>query len=106
MGPERVGYGQLSMHSEPIVFLRLMVHWQITRDCGMNGMKIKVKEGSAIGMFIRGTSDILLKRKNIRNSYILPNRNDMRSIADITELYEIPTFLIINANHMIFLFSF
>ena len=52
----------------------------------MNGMKIKEKERSAIGMFIRGTSDILLKRKNIRNSYIPPNRDYMQSIANITEL--------------------
>lgn len=39
----------------------------------MKGMKIKEKEGSAIGMYIR-------------SSYILPNRNDMRSIVDIPKL--------------------
>lgn len=40
------------------------------------GRKIKGKEGSAIGRYIRITSDILPKGK------------DMRSIADIRELYE------------------
>ena len=40
-------------------------------------------------MYIRSTSDILPKGKDIRNSYIPPNRNDMRNIADITKLSEI-----------------
>jgi hypothetical protein len=41
----------------------------------MNGRNIKEKEGSAISMYIRSTSDIL------------PNLGeDMRSIADITKL--------------------
>jgi hypothetical protein len=53
-------------------------------------MKIKVKERSAIGRYIRSTSDILLKGKDIRNSYIPPNWNDMRSIADITKLCAMP----------------
>jgi len=53
----------------------------------MNGKKIEEIDGSAIGMCIRSTSDI--QPKDIRNSYILPNWNDMRSIKDITELYEI-----------------
>ena len=52
----------------------------------MRGKKIEEMEGSAIDMCIRSTSDIQPKEKDIRNSYILPNRNDMRSIADITEL--------------------
>jgi hypothetical protein len=54
----------------------------------MKGRKIKKKEGSAIGMYIGSTSDILPKGKDIRNSYIHPNWNDMRSIADITKLSE------------------
>jgi hypothetical protein len=89
MGSGRVGYEQLGTQSEPIDFLLLMVHWQIMKYCGMNGMKIKEKRRSAIGMYIRSTSDILPKGKDIRNSYILSNWNVMRSIADITELYAI-----------------
>jgi hypothetical protein len=89
MGSERVGYELLGTQFEPIDFLHLIVHWQITRYCGMKGMKIKEKEGSAIGMYIRSTSDIAQKWKDIRNSYMLPNRDYMRSIADITELGEI-----------------
>jgi hypothetical protein len=53
-----------------------MVHWQILKGFGMKGEEIKEEERTAIGMCIQ-------------NSYILPNRNDMRSIVDITELYEI-----------------
>jgi len=34
-------------------------------------------------------SDILPKCKDMRNSYISPNWNDMRSIADMNELCEI-----------------
>jgi hypothetical protein len=41
---------------------------------------------SAIVMYLRSTSDILPKGKDIRNSYIPPNRNDMQNIADITKL--------------------
>ena len=59
----------------------------------MKGMKIKEIERLAIGLYIRNTSDILAKWEDIRNSYILPNRNDMRSIADITELDEIAAYL-------------
>ncbi|NQE06615.1 hypothetical protein C5S32_12165 [ANME-1 cluster archaeon GoMg1] len=55
----------------------------------MKGRKIKEKEGSAIVMYIRSTSDILPKGKDIRNSYIPPNWNDMRCIADITKLNSI-----------------
>jgi len=56
-----------------------MVLWlgRIMRYSRRKGRKIKGKEGSAIGRYIRITSDILPKGK------------DMRSIADITELYEI-----------------
>jgi len=55
----------------------------------MKGRKIKEKEGSAIVMYIRSTSDILPKGKDIRNSYIPPNWKDMRNIADITKLGDI-----------------
>jgi len=55
----------------------------------MKGRKIKEKGGSAIVMYLRSTSDILPKGKDIRNSYIPPNRNDMRNIADITKLNSI-----------------
>ena len=55
----------------------------------MKGRKIKEKEGSAIVMHIRSTSDILPKGKYIRDSYIPPNWNDMRSIADILKLSDI-----------------
>ena len=48
-----------------------------------------MKGDSSRGMCIRSTSDIPPKGKDIRNSYIPPNWNDMRSIADITKLYEI-----------------
>ncbi|RJS72878.1 hypothetical protein CW714_04010 [Methanophagales archaeon] len=40
-------------------------------------------------MYIRSTSDILPKCKDMRNWYISPNWNDMRSIADMNELSEI-----------------
>ena len=55
----------------------------------MKGMKIKGKERTATGMYIRSTSVIVPKGKDMRNLYILPNRNDMRSIADMTKLYEL-----------------
>jgi hypothetical protein len=54
----------------------------------MEGKKIEEIEGSAIEMHIRSTSDILPKWEDIRNSFIPPNWDDMRSIADITKLYE------------------
>ena len=47
----------------------------------MRGREIKEKEGSAIGRYIRSTSDILPKGKH------------MRSIADIKELYDISCYL-------------
>ena len=47
------------------------------------------KKFSSRGMYIRSTSDILPKWKDIRNSYIPPNWSDMRSIADIPKLSEI-----------------
>ncbi|NQE53391.1 hypothetical protein C5S29_07340 [ANME-1 cluster archaeon GoMg3.2] len=50
------------------------------------------KKFSSRGMYIRSTSDILPKWKGIRNSYIPPNWNNMRSIADITKLYAIACF--------------
>jgi hypothetical protein len=55
----------------------------------MKGRKIKEKEGSAIVMYIRSTSDILPKGKYMRNSYIHPNWKYMRSIADITKSFKI-----------------
>jgi len=65
-----------------------MEPWQgrIMRYSRVRGRRIKEKEGSAIEMYIRSTSDILQKGNDIRNLYILPNWKDMRSIADITEL--------------------
>ena len=50
----------------------------------MNGRKIKAIEGSAIGLYIRSTSDIMPKESDMP-----PNWDDMRSIADITELGDI-----------------
>ena len=55
----------------------------------MKGRKIKEKDGSSIGMYIRSTSDIPPKGKYIRDSYIPPKWNDMRSIVDITKLDDI-----------------
>ena len=55
----------------------------------MKGRKIKEKEGSSRDTYIRSTSDIPPKGKYIRNSYIPPNWNDMRSIADILKLSDI-----------------
>ncbi|MDF2956316.1 MAG: hypothetical protein OD815_001932 [Candidatus Alkanophagales archaeon MCA70_species_2] len=45
---------------------------------------------SSRGMYMGSTSDIPPKCKDIRNSYISPDWNDMRSIADMNELAEIP----------------
>jgi hypothetical protein len=39
-------------------------------------------------MYIQSTSDISPEWKDIRNSHIPPNQNDMRSIADIPKLCE------------------
>ena len=50
----------------------------------MNGRKIKAIEGSAIGLYIRSTTDIMPKERDMP-----PNWNDMRSIVDITELGDI-----------------
>ena len=55
----------------------------------MIGKRFGEKKFSSRGMYIRNTSDILPKWKDIRNSYIPPNRSDMRSIADIPKLYAI-----------------
>lgn len=44
---------------------------------------------SSRGTYIRSTSDILPKWKDIRNSYIPPIRDDMRSITGILKLYAI-----------------
>ena len=41
------------------------------------------------GMYMRSTSDIPPKCKDIRNSYISPDWNDIRSIADMNELGDI-----------------
>ena len=43
---------------------------------------------SSRGLCILNTSDITPKWKDIRNSHIPPNQNDMRSIADIPKLCE------------------
>ena len=51
----------------------------------MRGGGIKEIRGSSSGMYIRSTSD-LPKWKDIRNSYIPPNWDDIRSIVDIPEL--------------------
>ena len=50
---------------------------------------IKEKEGSAIGMYIRSTPDMLSKGKDVQRSYIPLIWRDMRNVADITELYDI-----------------
>jgi hypothetical protein len=52
----------------------------------MKGKNIKEKEGLAMVMYIRSTSDTLPKGEDIQNSYILPNWKDMRCIADLTKL--------------------
>ena len=43
---------------------------------------------SSRGLYIRSTSDIVPIWKDIRNSYIPPKWDDLRSIADISKLYE------------------
>jgi len=58
----------------------------------MRGLGIKEIGGSSRGRHIGSTSDMLPKWVDIRNSHILPNRSDMRSIADIPELSEIMDF--------------
>jgi hypothetical protein len=52
----------------------------------MKRRKIKEIGGSAIGVYIRNSSDIQPKVEDIGNSYIPSNWKDMRSIADIKEL--------------------
>jgi len=52
-------------------------------------MEMTLWGDSSREMYIRSTSDILPKGKDIRNLYIPPNWNDMRSIADITKLGDI-----------------
>jgi hypothetical protein len=54
----------------------------------MKGRKIKEKEGPAIVRYLQSTSDIPPKGEYIRNSYIPPNWQDMRNIADILKLDE------------------
>jgi hypothetical protein len=49
----------------------------------MKGRKIKEKEGSAIVMYIRSTSDIPPKGKYIRNSYI----PQIGRICDVLRIY-------------------
>ena len=41
------------------------------------------KRDSSRGMYLRSTSDILPKWKDIQSLHISPNRNDMRTIAGI-----------------------
>ena len=53
------------------------------------GERFGEKKISSRGMHIRSTSDILPKWEDIRNSYIPPNWNDMRSITDIPKISEI-----------------
>jgi hypothetical protein len=50
--------------------------------------RFREKKCSSRGMYIRSSSDILPKWKDIRSSYIPTNWNDMRSTADIPELGE------------------
>ena len=53
------------------------------------GKKIEEIEGSAIEMHIQSTYDILLKWADIRNSFIPPNWDDMRSKFGYAVLYAI-----------------
>ena len=46
------------------------------------------EEESSKCLYIRSTTDILLKWKDMRNADITPNQRDMRSIADIPKLGE------------------
>ena len=57
----------------------------------MRGWGIKEIGDASRWMYIGSTSDILPKEEDIRNSYIPPNRSDMRSIVDVQELYAMPT---------------
>jgi len=54
------------------------------------GRKIKEKERSAIGWYIRNIADIIQKCNDICIADIMSNRSYIRGTADITELYEIP----------------
>lgn len=49
----------------------------------MIGAGFEKGRNSSRGIYIRITSDMLPKRRNMRNLHIPPNRNDMRSIAYI-----------------------
>jgi hypothetical protein len=52
----------------------------------MRGRKIKEKEGSAIGRYIRNIADINQECNGIRIADIMPSRSYIRSTADITTL--------------------
>jgi hypothetical protein len=54
----------------------------------MIGERFGEEKFSSRGMYIRNIADILPKWKGIRNSYIPPDWDDMRSTADIPELCE------------------
>ena len=54
----------------------------------MRGRKIKEKEGSAIGRYIRNIADIIQKYNDICIADIMLNRSYIRSTVDITELGE------------------
>jgi hypothetical protein len=56
----------------------------------MIGKRLGEKKCSSRGMYIRSSSDILPKWKDIRNSYTPLNWNDIRSIADIPKINKIP----------------
>jgi hypothetical protein len=67
-----------------------MLHWPENNEVLWDETEEnKGEKKDAIGMCIRSTSDISRKGEDIRSSYIPPNWNDMRSIADITELSDI-----------------
>ena len=55
----------------------------------MIGEEFETGGDSFGGMYIQSTSDIPPEWKDIRNSHIPPNQNDMRSIVNIPKLYAI-----------------
>ncbi len=55
----------------------------------MIGKRFGEKNCSSRGMYIRNIADIMPNWKDIRNSYIPPNWDNIRSIADIPKLSEI-----------------